>query len=105
MTHAITHLYQLPGIEERPASALTDLFARNRRYDSGGDSSQEILREMKGRFRRAFLATTFPGFGETTRNGAQPIILRIEATARRGRNSHLSSGIAEIEELRVECGS
>jgi hypothetical protein len=105
MTHAITHLFQFPGIEERPASALTDLFARNRRYDLGGDSSQSILREMKERFRRAFLATTFPGIGEKTRNGAQLIILKIEATARRGHNPHLSSGIAEIEDLRVERGS
>jgi hypothetical protein len=56
---------------------------------------------MKERFRRAFLATTFPGFGETTRKGAQLIILRIEAIARGGYNSHLSLGIAEIEDLGV----
>jgi hypothetical protein len=54
---------------------------------------------MKERFRREILATTFPGFGETTRKGAQLIILRIEAIARGGYNSHLSLGIAEIEDL------
>jgi hypothetical protein len=60
---------------------------------------------MKEQFRKAFLTTIFPRFGETTRNSAQLIILRIEATARGGHNSHLSSGIAEIEDLRVERGS
>jgi hypothetical protein len=84
---------------ERPASTLTDLFARNRRYDLGGNSSQNILREMKERFRRAFLASTFPGFGETTRKSAQLVIPRIEATARGGHNPHLSSKIVEIEDL------